>query len=106
MPCGLVQDSAVTVVGLPRGGNESLGFQIEMVGGSSEGDGRNNDEGLQKPVVLRYRVRLDRDSIEQNAKSVDKGWGVEETCPITAATGSLHTSSGNHRGTLSCFHIP
>lgn len=98
VPCGLVQDSAVTVVGLPRGGNESSGFQIEMISGS-----RDDDEGLQRSVILRYRVRLDRDFIEQNAKSVDKGWGVEETCPSSIANASLHSSSGNHRGIFILF---
>uniref|UniRef100_A0A1D1YU00 Putative beta-1,3-galactosyltransferase 16 n=1 Tax=Anthurium amnicola TaxID=1678845 RepID=A0A1D1YU00_9ARAE len=75
IPCGFVQDSAITVVGVPNGRGS---FQIELVGSQLPGE-------REAPVVLHYSVSLgsgdEGPMIVQNTWTAKHGWGVEERCP-------------------------
>lgn len=77
VPCGLVQDSAVTVVGVPIGRNESSRFGFELVG-----DG--NGDGDELPVVLRVNVSIRGDEVvvSQSSRRPGSGWGEWEWCPV------------------------
>ncbi|KAB1213787.1 putative beta-1,3-galactosyltransferase 16 [Morella rubra] len=78
IPCGLVEDSSITLVGIPDGRNGS--FQIELVGSQLSGE-------LTPPIVLHYNVSLPGDNmteepfIVQNTWTSKAGWGQEERCP-------------------------
>lgn len=78
IPCGLVEDSSVTVIGIPDTRQDS--FQIELVGSPIE-------EGLKPPIVLHYNVVLPGDNLTkepviiQNAWIQESGWGIPERCP-------------------------
>lgn len=69
IPCGLVQDSAVTVLGVPAGRNGSGGFWIELIGSGN--------------VVLRVNVSIGGDgvAVSQSSWSKERGWGEWEWCP-------------------------
>ncbi|KAI3993357.1 hypothetical protein MKX01_010100 [Papaver californicum] len=88
-PCGLVEDSSITVVGFPNGLNRS--FQIELIGSKLK------DE-IQPPVVLHYEVSLPRDELKedsvitQNAWTAGSGWGKDEKCPAHRSTSNLEVS--------------
>lgn len=77
IPCGLVEDSSVTVIGIPETRQDS--FQIELIG--------SEIEGLKPPVVLQYNVLLPGENLTkesviiQNAWTQESGWGKEERCP-------------------------
>ncbi|KAI3834069.1 hypothetical protein MKX03_035865 [Papaver bracteatum] len=85
-PCGLVEDSSITVVGFPNGLNRS--FQIELIGSKLK------DE-IQPPVVLHYEVSLPRDELKedpvitQNAWTAGSGWGKDEKCPAHHSISNL-----------------
>lgn len=78
IPCGLIEDSSITVIAIPDGNQD--GFQIEFLGlkGKEEPD---------PPVILHYNVVLPGDNftkepvIIQNTWTYDFGWGKEERCP-------------------------
>ncbi|KAG6513267.1 hypothetical protein ZIOFF_023580 [Zingiber officinale] len=74
IPCGFVEDSAVTLVGSPVGVNGSGRFWIQLAG-----------SGLPDalPFVLHYNVSFGEDgpALAQNSRTPDKGWGVWEFCP-------------------------
>ncbi|XP_042381444.1 hydroxyproline O-galactosyltransferase GALT3-like [Zingiber officinale] len=74
IPCGFVEDSAVTLVGSPVGVNGSGRFWIQLAG-----------SGLPdaQPFVLHYNVSFGEDgpALAQNSRTPDKGWGVWEFCP-------------------------
>ncbi|KAK9139106.1 hypothetical protein Scep_008787 [Stephania cephalantha] len=76
--CGLIEGSSVTVVGVPRGCNES--FQIELTGSQFPGE-------LKPAVILQYNISLSGDKprkepvIVQNTWTTEQGWGKEERCP-------------------------
>ncbi|XP_057828010.2 beta-1,3-galactosyltransferase GALT1 [Cryptomeria japonica] len=79
IPCGLVQDSSITVVGIPDG---LLGsFYIELIGSQLP-------EEPNPPIVLHYNVRLQGDKITenpvivQNTWTIGHEWGEEERCPL------------------------
>lgn len=78
IPCGLVKDSSITVIGIPDAKDGS--FQIELLGS------RLQDEPL-APIVLRYHVFLPGENltkdpfIVQNSWTNQSGWGKEERCP-------------------------
>ncbi|XP_047960173.1 hydroxyproline O-galactosyltransferase GALT3 [Salvia hispanica] len=78
IPCGLVEDSSVTVIGIPDTRNDS--FQIELIGSPIK-------EGLKPPIVLLYDVELPGENltkepvIVQNAWTQESGWGKAERCP-------------------------
>ncbi|XWS40884.1 hypothetical protein CRYUN_Cryun17cG0034400 [Craigia yunnanensis] len=78
IPCGLIQDSAITIIGIPDG---LLGsFRIDLTGEPVPGE-------PDPPIVLHYNVRLqgDKDSedpvIVQNTWTAANDWGDEERCP-------------------------
>jgi beta-1,3-galactosyltransferase len=83
IPCGLVVDSAITIVAVPWGAEGS--FAIELLGPSLPGD-------INPPIILHYNVRLLGDKltndavIVQNTWSREREWGDEERCPLPDAS--------------------
>ncbi|KAK8952603.1 Beta-1,3-galactosyltransferase 15 [Platanthera zijinensis] len=81
IPCGLVQGSSLTVIGVPEGilGN----FRIDLMGTAVPGE-------QDPPIVLHYNVRLHGDKvmedsvIVQNTWTLAHDWGLEERCPSPA----------------------
>lgn len=78
IPCGLVQGSSITVIGIPNG---LLGeFRIELIGEPLE-------EEPDPPIILHYNVRplgdklTDDPVIVQNTWTAADDWGEEERCP-------------------------
>lgn len=78
IPCGLTQDSSITIVGIPSG---LLGkFQIELIGAQLP-------EEPDPPIILHYNVRLQGDKltedpvIVQNTWTLAHDWSEEERCP-------------------------
>ncbi|KAK6146259.1 hypothetical protein DH2020_020128 [Rehmannia glutinosa] len=77
IPCGLVEDSSVTVIGVPDSRQDS--FQIELIGSQLE--------ELKPPTVLHYNVLLPGENLTkepvtiQNTWTQESGWGKEEKCP-------------------------
>ncbi|KAG7576282.1 Concanavalin A-like lectin/glucanase domain superfamily [Arabidopsis thaliana x Arabidopsis arenosa] len=72
LPCGLIEDSSVTLVGIPD--EHSSSFQIQLVGSELSGETR-------RPIILRYNVNFSRPSIVQNTWTEKLGWGNEVRCP-------------------------
>ncbi|CAJ1940751.1 unnamed protein product [Sphenostylis stenocarpa] len=78
LPCGLVVDSSITLIGIPNAQNRS--FQIDLAGQELEGEPN-------PPIILHYNVSLpgenmtERPYIVQNTWTSDLGWGKEERCP-------------------------
>ncbi|GLT56498.1 hypothetical protein SLA2020_295340 [Shorea laevis] len=78
VPCGLIQGSAITIIGIPNGlmGN----FRIDLTGEQTSGE-------PDPPIVLHYNVRLQGDKITedpvivQNTWTAAHDWGEEERCP-------------------------
>ncbi|KAL0548473.1 hypothetical protein IC582_012926 [Cucumis melo] len=85
IPCGLVEDSSITLVGIPNG--ERGGFEIELLG--SQASGESNP-----PVILHYNVCLPGDNmsdesfIVQNTWTNEQKWGKEERCPAHLSASS------------------
>ncbi|OMO79300.1 hypothetical protein CCACVL1_13776 [Corchorus capsularis] len=80
IPCGLIQGSAITIIGIPDG---LLGsFRIDLTGEQIEGEPN-------PPIVLHYNVRLNGDKVTdepvivQNTWTAAHDWGEEERCPST-----------------------
>lgn len=79
IPCGLVLDSSVTVVGTP--GVKTGEFSLELIGSElfEEGD---------EPVVFHLSVRLRGDQITENPSIVQNtwtaggDWQTEQRCPV------------------------
>ncbi|XP_031254152.1 beta-1,3-galactosyltransferase GALT1-like [Pistacia vera] len=78
IPCGLIQGSSITVIGIPNG---LLGdFRIDLTGESLPGE-------PDPPIILHYNVRLQGDKITddpvivQNTWTAADEWGEEERCP-------------------------
>ncbi|CAK7326272.1 unnamed protein product [Dovyalis caffra] len=78
IPCGLVEDSSITVLGIPDGHNRS--FQIELLGLQLPAEPN-------PPIILHYNVSLPGDNmteepfVVQNTWTKEHGWGKEERCP-------------------------
>lgn len=78
IPCGLVEDSSITVVGIPDEHNGS--FQIQLLGSQLLAEPK-------PPIILHYNVSLPGDNmteepfIVQNTWTTEHGWGKEERCP-------------------------
>lgn len=78
LPCGLVVDSSITLIGIPNGQNRS--FQIDLAGQELEGEPN-------PPIILHYNVSLPGENmteepyIVQNTWTSDLGWGKVERCP-------------------------
>ncbi|KAF8401247.1 hypothetical protein HHK36_012179 [Tetracentron sinense] len=85
-PCGLVEDSSITVVGVPDGHRGS--FQIELLGSQLQGEPK-------PPIILHYNVSLPGDKltedpvIGQNTWTTENGWGKEERCPVHGSSSKL-----------------
>ncbi|XP_060212848.1 hydroxyproline O-galactosyltransferase GALT3 [Lycium barbarum] len=83
IPCGLVEDSSITVIGIPDAKQES--FQIELVGSKLP-------EETKPPIVLDYNVILPGENltkdplITQNTWNNESGWGKVEKCPDHGST--------------------
>ncbi|CAI0626415.1 unnamed protein product [Linum tenue] len=81
IPCGLIEDSSITLVGIPVGGHNQS-FRIELFGSQLQGE-----ELQPPPVVLLYKVKIPGDNmseepfIVQNSWTRDGGWDNEERCP-------------------------
>ncbi|CAL5372136.1 unnamed protein product [Camellia sinensis] len=77
IPCGLIQGSAITIIGLP---NVLGNFQIDLMG-------EPLPEEPNPPLVLQYGVRLNGDKVTedpvivQNTWTAAHGWGEAERCP-------------------------
>jgi hypothetical protein len=93
IPCGLVLDSSVTVVGTP--GVRSGDFSLELIGSElfQEGD---------EPVVFHFSVRLRGDQLSENPTIVQNTWTVagdwqmEQRCPVLADCADCETGKGLH----------
>ncbi|CAN8260271.1 unnamed protein product [Cochlearia groenlandica] len=72
LPCGLVEDSSITVVGIPD--EHSGSFQIQLVGSGLSGETRRS-------IMLHYNVSYSKPSIVQNTWTEKLGWGNEVRCP-------------------------
>lgn len=83
IPCGLVVDSSITIVGMPWGAE--MNFVIELLGPKLPGE-------LEPAVVLHFNARLQGDKVTddavivQNTWSKEHGWGDEERCPYSDST--------------------
>ncbi|EYU45469.1 hypothetical protein MIMGU_mgv1a024910mg, partial [Erythranthe guttata] len=81
IPCGLVEGSSITVIGIPDSHQDT--FQIELIGAQLK--------ELKPPTVLQYNVLLPGENLTkeavttQNTWSQEFGWGKEEKCPDHAA---------------------
>ncbi|KAL6526457.1 hypothetical protein OROGR_015547 [Orobanche gracilis] len=77
IPCGLVEDSSVTVIGIPDSREDS--FQIVLIG--------SQFKELKPPIVLHCSVILPGGNLTkepvtvQNTWTQESGWGEEEKCP-------------------------
>lgn len=102
IPCGLVEDSSITIVGIPNEHNGS--FQLELEGSQLLGE-------QNPPIILHYRVSLPGDNITeepfivQNTWTNEHGWGKEEKCPahgsnIPKPKGINHCDSVMHFNAL------
>lgn len=89
IPCGLIQGSAITIVGIPNGLLD--GFQIDL-------RGETLPDGRDPPIILHYNVRLYGDKttddpvIVQNTWTAAHGWGEEERCPSPVPTNNMKGS--------------
>ncbi|KAI4303084.1 hypothetical protein MLD38_038757 [Melastoma candidum] len=78
VPCGVVEGSSISVVGIPHNGRGS--FQIVLTGS------RVSNE-IVSPVILHYNVSLPGENVteepfvEQNSWTDEYGWGRAERCP-------------------------
>lgn len=78
LPCGLIEDSSITLIGIPNGKNRS--FQIVL-------DGAGFSHEKKAPVILHYNVYLPEENstkepvIIQNSWTYEVGWGREQKCP-------------------------
>lgn len=83
IPCGLVEDSSITVIGIPDAKQES--FEIKLVGSRFP-------EETTPPIVLNYNVILSAENstkdplITQNTWTNESGWGKAEKCPDHGST--------------------
>lgn len=77
IPCGLVEDSSVSVIGIPDSRQDH--FQIQLIG--------SRVKELKPPIVLQYNVLLPGQNLTkepvtiQNTWTQESGWGKEEKCP-------------------------
>ncbi|CAM8989712.1 unnamed protein product [Rhodiola kirilowii] len=78
LPCGLVEDSSITLIGIPDAQHGS--FQIKLLGNASSRDSR-------PPIVLNFNVSMpgeeltEESVIVQNTWTTELGWGKHERCP-------------------------
>lgn len=78
IPCGLAEDSSISVLGIPDGHTRS--FQIQLLGSQLPVESN-------PPIILQYNVSLPGDNmteepfVVQNTWTKEHGWGKEERCP-------------------------
>lgn len=90
IPCGLIEDSSITVIGIPDALQD--GFQIQLIGSQLSDEPR-------PPLVLQYKVFLAGENLTkesfviQNAWTYESGWGKEERCPDHGSTNFLKGKS-------------
>lgn len=78
IPCGLVLDSSITILGTPKGNTGQ--FSIELVGSKLFREAH-------EPIVLHYGVNMRGDAltdspvIVQNTWTSDDDWHQEQRCP-------------------------
>jgi hydroxyproline O-galactosyltransferase 2/3/4/5/6 len=98
IPCGMAEDSAVTLVGVPIGKNGSSRFGIELIGSDL-----GSNDAAKRPIVLSWNVSLDpkQPVIYQNFWLPENGWGELDKCP---GTRPVSTSDGN-KGTFECVCV-
>lgn len=95
IPCGLIEDSSVTLIGIPNGKNRS--FQIELEGARLQYEQKSS-------IILHYNVYLPEENstknpvIVQNSWTKEVGWGKEERCP-----GGRFTNYIQVDGLASCY---
>lgn len=95
LPCGLVVDSSITLIGIPNG-QQNRSFQIDLAGQELEGE-------PYPPIILHYNVSFPAENmteesyIVQNSWTNDFGWGKKERCP---ARGSANIEKGIFSMTL------
>ncbi|RAL38608.1 hypothetical protein DM860_002586 [Cuscuta australis] len=86
IPCGLIEDSSITVIGVPESQKES--FQINLVASRLLEDPK-------PPILLCYNVVLPGENLTRNPVIVQNtwtnasGWGKEERCPNHGSTHTL-----------------
>ncbi|BFG14865.1 hypothetical protein CerSpe_011390 [Prunus speciosa] len=86
IPCGLIDDSSISLVGIPDGLSRS--FQIQLLGSQLAGE-------PEPPIILHYNVSLPGDNmteepfVVQNIWTHDLGWGKEERCPSHRSANNL-----------------
>ncbi|KAM1742148.1 hypothetical protein ACFX12_012178 [Malus domestica] len=86
IPCGLIDDSSISLVGIPNGHSRS--FQIQLLGSQLLGES-------EPPIVLHYNVSLPGDNmtqepfVVQNTRTHELGWGKEERCPSHRSPSNL-----------------
>ncbi|CAB4262480.1 unnamed protein product [Prunus armeniaca] len=86
IPCGLIDDSSISLVGIPDGHSRS--FQIQLLGSQLAGE-------PEPPIVLHYNVSLPGDNmteepfVVQNIWTHELGWGKEERCPSHRSANNL-----------------
>ncbi|XP_050219302.1 hydroxyproline O-galactosyltransferase GALT3 [Mercurialis annua] len=96
VPCGLIEDSSITIVGIPNEHNGSFAIELQ----SSQLMGEENP-----PIILHYEVSLPGDNmteepfIIQNTWSHEHHWGKEERCP---AHGSASNPTSEVDGLVLC----
>lgn len=85
IPCGLIEDSSITLIGTPK--SQASDFQIELVGSRFP-------EEPEPAVLLYYKVFLPRKNLTknpfiiQNTWTKESEWGKEERCPYHSLTNS------------------
>ncbi|GAB2242000.1 hypothetical protein Droror1_Dr00018775 [Drosera rotundifolia] len=78
VPCGLTEDSSITIIGTPGGPGGN--FRIDLTGEQIPGE-------QDPPIILHYNVRLQGDKITedpvivQNTWTLAHDWGGEKRCP-------------------------
>ena len=102
IPCGLVLDSSVTIVGTP--GGRTGDFSFELIGSElfEEGD---------EPVVFHFSVRLRGDeltessTIVQNTWTVGGDWQIEQRCPVPSDCADCSETASDGKGLHSILNV-
>lgn len=94
IPCGLILDSSITIVGTPAGSTGEFAF--ELVGSKLLGE-------AEEPIVFHFSVRLrgdrktDRPVIVHNTWSSDDDWHEEQRCPRPPDLNPLTANLGQYQ---------
>ncbi|XVF66057.1 hypothetical protein PTKIN_Ptkin10aG0003400 [Pterospermum kingtungense] len=86
LPCGLVEDSSITIIGTPDG--RCWSFEIVLAGSNFSGEPK-------PPIILHYNVSVAGENmteepfIVQNTWTNELGWGKEERRPAHVSSNNL-----------------